>query len=90
MTTVLTCLAVAALQENLQEWLMDPRGRDEFVVRHGDETEVRAVPLLHLQALQCPWHAPLGCPALAVNSGGLFLAYRNTRPDSFRTCRVQR
>lgn len=29
------------LQENLQEWLMDPRGRDQFVVRHGDETEVR-------------------------------------------------
>lgn len=28
------------LQENLQEWLTDPRGRDEFVVRHGDETEV--------------------------------------------------
>mmetsp|Transcript_10169 Transcript_10169/g.30552 ORF Transcript_10169/g.30552 Transcript_10169/m.30552 type:complete len:728 (-) Transcript_10169:256-2439(-) len=26
--------------ENLQEWLTDPRGRDEFVVRHGDETEV--------------------------------------------------
>jgi translation initiation factor 3 subunit B len=26
--------------ENLQEWLMDPRGRDQFVVRHGDETEV--------------------------------------------------
>ncbi len=21
---------------------MDPRGRDQFVVRHGDETEVRA------------------------------------------------
>jgi hypothetical protein len=32
---------VRTLQENLQEWLMDPRGRDQFVVRHGDETEVR-------------------------------------------------
>jgi hypothetical protein len=31
---------VRTLQENLQEWLMDPRGRDQFVVRHGDETEV--------------------------------------------------
>lgn len=36
----LACLR--ALQENLQEWLMDPRGRDQFVVRHGDETEVRS------------------------------------------------
>lgn len=87
-TAVLTCLAVAAVQENLQEWLMDPRGRDEFVVRHGDETEVRAVRLLHLQGLQSPWHASLGCPALAVNSGGLFLAYRNTCQDNLRTCRV--
>lgn len=24
----------------LQEWLMDRRGRDQFVIRYGDETEV--------------------------------------------------
>ena len=23
-----------------QEWLMDRRGRDQFVIRYGDETEV--------------------------------------------------
>ncbi|KAK9801869.1 hypothetical protein WJX73_004633 [Symbiochloris irregularis] len=27
-------------QENLQQWMMDKRGRDQFVVRHGDETEI--------------------------------------------------
>ncbi len=26
--------------ENLQEWLMDRRGRDQFVIRYGDETAV--------------------------------------------------
>ncbi len=24
----------------LQEWLMDRRGRDQFIIRYGDETEV--------------------------------------------------
>lgn len=24
----------------VQEWLMDRRGRDQFVIRYGDETEV--------------------------------------------------
>lgn len=28
------------LQENLWTWMMDRRGRDQFVVRYGDETEV--------------------------------------------------
>eukprot|EP00891_Asterochloris_glomerata_P006248 jgi/Astpho2/6248/Aster-03652 len=26
--------------ENLQEWLMDRRGRDQFAIRYGDETEI--------------------------------------------------
>lgn len=26
--------------ENLQEWLMDRRGRDQFVIRYADETEI--------------------------------------------------
>ena len=29
-----------ALQENLQAWMADRRGRDQFAVRHGDETEI--------------------------------------------------
>jgi len=29
-----------AAQENLQAWMADRRGRDQFVVRWGDETEV--------------------------------------------------
>jgi hypothetical protein len=28
------------MQENLWTWMMDKRGRDQFVVRYGDETEV--------------------------------------------------
>ena len=46
---------VRTLQENLQEWLMDPRGRDQFVVRHGDETEV------------CPKTLPSECGHSARN-----------------------
>ncbi len=29
-----------AMQENLQAWMADRRGRDQFAVRWGDETEV--------------------------------------------------
>lgn len=29
-----------AAQENLQAWMADRRGRDQFAVRWGDETEV--------------------------------------------------
>ena len=28
------------MQENLQQWMMDKRGRDQFVIRYGDETEI--------------------------------------------------
>ena len=27
-------------QENLQQWLLDERGRDQFVIRFGSDTEV--------------------------------------------------
>lgn len=32
------CLQASGLL--VQEWLMDRRGRDQFVIRYGDETEV--------------------------------------------------
>ena len=28
------------MQDNLQEWMLDKRGRDQFVIRYGDETEI--------------------------------------------------
>lgn len=28
------------VQENLWLWMTDKRGRDQFVIRYGDETEV--------------------------------------------------
>lgn len=27
-------------RENLQSWMMDDRGRDQFVIRYADETEI--------------------------------------------------
>jgi translation initiation factor 3 subunit B len=27
-------------RENLQSWMMDERGRDQYVIRYADETEV--------------------------------------------------
>ena len=27
-------------QENLQEWMLDKRGRDQFVIRYRDQTEI--------------------------------------------------
>lgn len=33
-------LMLCCLQENLWHWMMDPRGRDQFVVRYQDATEI--------------------------------------------------
>ena len=33
-------LQAGALQENLQAWMADRRGRDQFAARWGDETEI--------------------------------------------------
>ena len=35
-----SAVAVAGAQENLWLWMTDKRGRDQFVIRYGDETEV--------------------------------------------------
>ena len=48
MPMITSCVCVCVWhgeQEDLQGWLTDARGRDEFVVRHGDETEVRRMSL---------------------------------------------
>ena len=31
---------LCCLQENLWHWMMDPRGRDQFVIRYQDATEI--------------------------------------------------
>ena len=31
---------LCCLQENLWQWMMDPRGRDQFVIRYQDATEI--------------------------------------------------
>ena len=33
-------LMLCCLQENLWHWMMDPRGRDQFVIRYQDATEI--------------------------------------------------
>ena len=37
---VLTRSRRGVRQENLQEFMLDKRGRDQFVIRYGDETEI--------------------------------------------------
>lgn len=39
-TPLALILCLYAMQENLQAWMADRRGRDQFAVRWGDETEV--------------------------------------------------
>ena len=38
------CLTISVfmllVQENLQEWMLDKRGRDQFVIRYRDQTEI--------------------------------------------------
>lgn len=48
-----------ALQENLQAWMADRRGRDQFAARWGDETEVFWNDAARGVAEQARAHSPL-------------------------------